>query len=151
MFEASHVMARQLITFSPETTAVEAIRLLLENKISGAPVVDNHDRLVGIISEFQLLSVIFDTQTALTPVGELMTKEVITIYEDTPLVDVAQAFISLRIRRLPVLKDGKVVGQVSRRDVLRCVVAEHENKLNPRVELVHHTSPADELGEVPVS
>lgn len=139
MFQASHVMARSLIKLSPGTSVMEAIRTLLKNRISGAPVVDHTGKLVGIISEFKLLEVAFDAATASMPVGELMTKEVITVEEDTPLTDLSQAFISLRIRRLPVVKDGKLVGQVSRRDVLRCVVNEtgSDDLLRTRDELVH--------------
>lgn len=139
MFQASHVMTRSLITLSPGMSATEAVRTLLTNRISGAPVVDHDGQLIGIISEFKLLQVIFDDSTASTPVGELMTRDVITINEDTPLTDVSQAFISLRIRRLPVLKDGILVGQVSRRDVLRCIVNEQgdDSIMSQRDELVH--------------
>ncbi len=146
MFQASHVMTRSLITLSPDMSAVDAIRTLLQHQISGAPVVDSTDHVVGIISEYKLLCVVIDEATAQTPVGELMTKDVITIEEETPLCDVAQALLSLKIRRLPVLKQGKLVGQVSRRDVLRCVVNEEGNDalLRSRDELVHREVSAND-------
>ena len=146
MFQASHVMTRSLTTLSPGTSAVDAIRTLLKHEISGAPVVDSTGHLVGIISEYKLLCVVIDEATAQTPVGELMTRDVVTIEENTSLCDVAQVLLSLRIRRLPVLKDGKLVGQVSRRDVLRCVVNEEGNDalLRSRDELVHPEVSANE-------
>lgn len=139
MSQASQVMTKSLITISPDMSATETIRTLLKNKISGAPVVDSDGQLVGIISEFKLLNVVFDELTSNQPVSELMTTDVITVDENAPLCDVAQVFISLRIRRLPVLKDGKLVGQISRRDVLRCIVNEEgdDDQLIHRDELVH--------------
>ena len=146
MFKASHVMTRSLITLSPDMSAADAIRTLLQHQISGAPVVDSTDQLVGIISEYKLLCVIIDEETAQTPVGELMTKDVITIKERTPLSDVAHTFMYLRIRRLPVLNEGKLVGQVSRRDVLRCIINEtgSDDLLRLRDELVHREVSAHE-------
>ena len=148
MFQASHVMTRSLITLSPGTSAADAIRTLLQHEISGAPVVDSAGNLVGIISEYKLLCVVIEEVTAQTPVGELMTRDVITVEEDTSLCDVAQVLLSLRIRRLPVLKDGKLVGQISRRDVLYCVVSEMSNDdlLCSQDGLVHReVSANDEL------
>ena len=139
MSQANQIMTKSLITISPDMSARDAIRTLLKNKISGVPVVDSDGQLVGIISEFKLLNVVLDEMTTHQPVSELMTTDVITVDEETPLCDVAQAFISLKIRRLPVLKNGKLVGQISRRDVLRCVVNEEggDNQVSHRDELVH--------------
>jgi len=125
MSHVDRVMTKNVITVTPETTVEAAIHCLLKHQISGAPVVDAKGKLVGIISEYQLLSLIHrEDVTRQTPVGELMTTDVVTIDLSTPLVDVAQAFVSLRIRRLPVVEKGRLVGLVSRRDVLRFAVSE---------------------------
>ena len=122
MQKAKDVMTRDVITLSPHTTAMEAIRILLDNRISGAPVVDSSGRLAGVLSEYQLLAVVYDSNILHSPVSELMTKDVISVDEETTLVDLAQSLVSLRIRRIPVINDGKLVGIVSRRDLLRAVV-----------------------------
>jgi len=125
MSHVQNIMTKNVITVSPETTVEAAVHCLLKHQISGAPVVESKGKLVGIISEYQLLSLIYrDDVTRQTPVGELMTTDVVTIDLSTPLVDVAQAFVSLRVRRLPVVDKGRLVGLVSRRDVLRFAVSE---------------------------
>ncbi len=119
---AYHVMTKDLVTLEPETTAEEAIEILLKHKISGAPVVNSDGKLVGIVSEYQLLAVIYDDGFKNQPIKELMTKEVLTVDEGTLLTEIANLFIVHRIRRLPVLRDGELVGQISRRDIIRFAI-----------------------------
>jgi CBS domain-containing protein len=99
----------------------EAIRILLENQISGLPVVDARGMLAGMISEFQLLETVFDPQIRDEPVCGFMTKDVISVEEGASLADVASLFIMHRIRRVPVLRGGQLVGLITRRDLLRYV------------------------------
>jgi CBS domain-containing protein len=119
---AHDVMTKNLVTLSPDTTAEEAIEILLKHKISGAPVVESDRTLVGIVSEYQLLAVIYDDGFKEQPIKELMTKEVLTVDEGTLLTEIANLFIVHRIRRLPVLHEGELVGQISRRDIIRFAV-----------------------------
>jgi len=145
MYQASRVMTKSLILLPPEMPAIEAMRVLLRNQISGGPVVDSDGNLVGIISEFALLGVVIDETTEQTPIEKLMTQDVVTVDVETPLCDVVQAFLSLRIRRLPVLDNGKLVGQISRRDVLRCIASNTNDgdQLEPRNEIVHPAEASD--------
>jgi CBS domain-containing protein len=100
----------------------EAIRLLLSNDVSGAPVIDSQGRLCGIISEYQLLEIVYDPDLRMKTVQEFMTRDVITIDEESLLSSAASLFVMHRIRRLPVVRNGRVVGNVSRRDLLRYVL-----------------------------
>jgi CBS domain-containing protein len=117
--------ANNLITFSPEQPVSEVIDIFLEKKISGAPVLNENQELVGIISEKDCLRVMIGSAYHNQPinmgkVADFMTRNVQTISEDQDVLDVAQAFLNTPIRRFPVLnKQGKVIGQVSRRDILR--------------------------------
>ncbi len=119
------IMAKILITFTPETNALTAIQTLLKNKISGAPVVDADDNLVGILSEKDCMRTIMessyhDEMGAL--VSELMSSDVETINEDASIFDVAGKFLNSRFRRFPVMdSDDQLVGQISRRDILRAI------------------------------
>ena len=123
---AREIMTTQLITLQPKMTVAEAIKTLLSHKISGAPVVDPDGALLGVLSEFDCLRAIANQQfhesmdeTGL--VEDLMTRGGQTIGPEMDLFQVAQAFVSRRVRRLPVLEGDRLLGQVSRRDVLRAL------------------------------
>ena len=123
---AREIMTTQLVTLQPKTTVAEAIKTLLRHSISGAPVVDEDGALLGILSEFDCLRAIANEQfhsdhDESGVVEDLMTRGGETIGPDSDLFQVAQTFVTLRVRRLPVLEDGRLLGQVSRRDVLRAL------------------------------
>lgn len=125
--KAEDYMATSLISFSPETRLFDAIRSLQEYNISGAPVVDAEGMLVGVLSEVDCLRAIL-TQTYHEEemgsgghVMDYMTPQVDTVAHDADLTTVARRFLDQGRRRLPVVRHGKLVGQISRRDVLRAV------------------------------
>jgi len=122
MYRAKDVMTRDVLKLSPTTTVEQAIRLLLEHSYSGAPVVTEDGTLTGIISEYQLLEVIYDPDTTKLPVEHIMTRSVLSVDESALLSDVASLFILHRIRRVPVLREGHLVGLITRRDVLRYII-----------------------------
>ena len=118
------VMATKLITFSPETLIGSAIQSFLENKISGAPVVDEKGNLVGMLSEKDCLWTLLESSYYNNLSGyvkDYMSTDLTTINLYDSLSEVAQKFLDLRFRRFPVLQNGKLVGQISRRDVLKAV------------------------------
>lgn len=118
-------MSGRLVTFSPQTDVLDAMRELVHHKISGAPVIDDHGHLVGMLSEFDCLKVVLAAGyhgDPGGPVSELMAPGVKTVDADMSIVDLAQLFQESRLRRYPVLKDNRVVGQISRRDVLRALL-----------------------------
>ena len=121
MLSANDVM-KHPITVTPNTTIEEAVELLLNNNISGLPVTDLQDQLVGIISEFALLTVTYDLKSCGEPVSQHMTADVVTVAPDTSLTEIADIFILHRLRRLPVVENSRLVGIISRRDLLRAAV-----------------------------
>lgn len=115
------IMATRLVTFTPDTNIHEAIRILLDKRISGAPVVDTAGALVGVLSKKDCLKIIFSSQYHDDwggPVREYMSTRVETLDAGLDLVSAAQLFLDSHFRRFPVLRDGKLVGQVSRYDIL---------------------------------
>ena len=123
---ARDLMVRKLVTFRPETPIHEAISQLLRSKISGAPVVGENGELLGLLSEFDCLKAVasgefFDEDSAYAgdTVADLMTADCHSISPDMGLYAITSSFVTLGVRRLPVVENGRVVGQVSRRDVLR--------------------------------
>lgn len=119
---ARDIMATRLITLRTSTDVFDAIDILLKHRISGAPVVDELGCYVGIFSEkcsiSLLVSAIYENLPT-TQIDRFVDREVATIDPETDLLTIAQVFQQTSFRRLPVLEDGVLVGQVSRRDLLR--------------------------------
>jgi CBS domain-containing protein len=117
-------MVKDLVTFSPETNVLSAIRTLLKHKISGAPVVDDDNQVVGMVSEKDCLQT-FLGSSYYNEMGELvseiMTSPVITVDANASIVEVAEKFLKNNYRRFPVLEQGKLIGQISRRDILTAI------------------------------
>ncbi|MFH1924326.1 MAG: CBS domain-containing protein [Planctomycetota bacterium] len=123
-FKAEDYMVKELVTVCPETDAYDAIGLLLKHRISGMPVVDEAGNLVGILSERDCLKTLLEAQYHNLPtalVKDLMSTGATTITPDTDILKVADLFLNERFRRLPVVDKGRLVGQISRRDVLRAI------------------------------
>ncbi len=123
---AKDFMTTRLVTLSPEMDVFEAIGLLLKNRISGAPVVDQQRNFLGIFSEKTSMQVLISAAYEQLPtcrVEAFMNKDPLRVIdEETSLLAIAQLFLDTPYRRLEVLRDGRLLGQISRRDVLR---AEH--------------------------
>lgn len=119
------IMASELVTFTPDTNINKAIHVLLEKRFSGAPVVDDNGNLVGVLSKKDCLKIVFSTsyhQDRGGPVSEYMSSDVQTLDTETHLIDAAKHFVDSSFRRFPVLKDGKLVGQISRHDILKSLL-----------------------------
>jgi CBS domain-containing protein len=119
-------MTPQLVTLTADMELLDAIALLVEKQISGAPVLDGQGNLVGVVTERDCLArtvVASYHGEAAGRVGEVMSREVTTVEADTSLMDVAASFVDARFRRYPVMDDNRLVGIISRRDVLRAVIA----------------------------
>jgi CBS domain-containing protein len=116
------IMATRLITFTPDMNIHEAIRVLLDKRVSGAPVVDADGALIGMLSKKDCLKIVFSSQYHDDwggPVSDFMSTGVETLDADMDLVSAAQLFLASHFRRFPVLRDGRLVGQVSRYDILK--------------------------------
>ena len=114
---AKDIMTTRVVTVKPSTPIADAARLLVRRKISGVPVVDEKDKtkVVGILTEADLLAAPSGAKT----VAEVMRKRVISVAPDTSVDDIAATLVKRKIKRVPVLDGGKLVGIVSRIDVLR--------------------------------
>lgn len=113
--KAADVMTTKVITVTEQQTKQQAARLLAQHAISGLPVVndDNNNIVIGIVTEYDVISKEGRT------VGEIMTRGVISVTPDTDLEEVSHILIRERIRRLPVLDQGRLLGIVSRADLVR--------------------------------
>ena len=123
-YAISDFMAKDLITFNPDTPIETAIESFFSNKISGAPVVDEYGELVGVLYEKDCKRTLIEASYYNNLGGhvkEYMSTGVFTIDIHDTLSDVADRFMQSRFRRFSVTKGGKLAGQISRRDVLRAV------------------------------
>ncbi len=124
--KVSDYMAASLVTFNPDMEMRLAISQLVEKRISGAPVVDDHGNLVGVLSEQDCMKVALSAgyyDDYAGQVKDYMSAKVTTIDADTSILTLAQLFIDSPFRRYPVMQNNRLVGQVSRRDVLRALEA----------------------------
>jgi CBS domain-containing protein len=121
MLTAVDIMTEDLVTIHPEASIREAIELLLKKGISGLPVVDQAGHLVGVVTEFAMLAMVYDHEVQNQTVDRHMTREVIAVDAEDPISRIADLCIVHRVRRLPVMKDGRLVGLIARRDVLRAL------------------------------
>ena len=113
-----------IITFKPDQPIQDVISTIINKKIAGAPVLDDQDHLVGMISEKDCLRLIVDQAYYNMPaetrkVSDYMTVNVQTLSSKTNIVDAAIEFLNSPIRRFPIVDNGMLIGQVSRRHILR--------------------------------
>lgn len=113
-----------MITFKPEQNIQEAIAIILYKKISGAPVVDEQRHLVGNLSEKDCLRIIIDQTIHNLPVedkkvSDYMSTKVFTFSPKTNVVEAAIEFLNSPIRRYAVVEKGTLIGEISRREILR--------------------------------
>ena len=124
----SDYMTKKLITFKPSDSLDHVINLLIKNKISGGPVVNDKNELIGIISEGDCMKHISDSKYYNMPmdsdntVEKNMASEVETIDKNMNIFDAATKFISSKRRRFPIVENGKLIGQISQKDVLKAAL-----------------------------
>jgi CBS domain-containing protein len=144
--KASDIMSAPVVTVLAGATIVEAAKVLLEHRISGAPVINDEGRLVGMVTEGDLFR---RSEIGTEPdprqrsqgspsrpdtfrcylkshgrqVKDIMTTDVVRVFEDTPLAEIAALLDLKRIKRVPVMRQGDIVGIVGRSDLLRALVS----------------------------
>jgi CBS domain-containing protein len=152
MLTAKDIMTRDVLSVSPDTSIEELSSILVKNEISGVPVVDDAGALYGIVTENDLISrnkrlhiptVVSFLDAAIylesskkfeqevkrltaTRVGDICSRKVVTIAEDTTVTDIATIMSEKKAHLLPVLRGGKVVGIVGKRDMVKAVARQAE-------------------------
>lgn len=120
-------MTTNLITFKPEQSVEDVIETLIKNRISGGPVVNSKNELIGIISEGDCIKQISDSRYYNMPMAhrtieQCMAKDVDTIDGEMNVFDAASKFINAKRRRFPIVENGKLVGQISQKDILKAAL-----------------------------
>ncbi len=118
-------MSVDVITFAPTDSVMDAMSVLLKQGISGAPVLGEDGRLLGVLSEEDLMEVVVQDSYYNENIGivsDFMQEAVEHVDPDMDILNLAQRFVRNHRRRYPVLQDGVLVGQISRRDVLQAAM-----------------------------
>ena len=144
MITAKDLMTKEVITVKPETPVKELVKMMSENDIEAIPVLNDKEEVVGIITDgdlvmraskfhmplfYQILGgvIYLEHPNAMeaelkkmlgTTAADVMTKRVVAVTEDTPLEEIASAMVTRKIKRIPVVKDKKLVGIIGRKDIL---------------------------------
>lgn len=119
--KASEIMIRPVVCANPDSSAHDVLEKLANTHFSGLPIVEDTN-VVGVVSENDLLQLFLQRKNLkTTPVSEIMTRNVVTAEQDCTIMSLIKAFIDNQILRLPITQEGKLVGIISRHDLLKVI------------------------------
>jgi CBS domain-containing protein len=121
-FIAKTIMTTNVISVKRQTEIYEAIRTLSDNNITGLPVVNDDMSIAGIITEKDVLKLLYDEESKPGKVEDFMTKGVVGFNEDDSLIDITECLIKNSFRRVPITTGGKLVGIISRKDIIAYIL-----------------------------
>ena len=120
MFNAKDIMTKEVSTVRQDAKITDVIRLLVQKRITGVPVVSDDMGLLGVVTEKDILKTLrYDPNIKGKSAADLMTNEIISFGENDDLMEVFETLVESNFRRVPILSEGKLVGIVSRRDIIK--------------------------------
>jgi len=123
MLNARDIMIKDVIVVHQTTPLLDAMRILVEKRISGLPVVDKDEKLIGVITEKDLLRLLVsDVITSQEVVGDYMSLDVQFFSPGDSVIDICEFFIRTNVRRVPIVENGRVMGVISRRDIIKLIL-----------------------------
>ena len=122
---AKDVMKSGLAIVKKQTSLYEAMNLLATKNITGLPVVDDYMNLVGILSEKDMLKLLYTPNAKPGFVGDYMTKQIVSFEKDTSLFVICHCMINNNFRRVPILESGRLIGLISRADIIAYILKNH--------------------------
>ncbi|MHC4551813.1 MAG: CBS domain-containing protein [Planctomycetota bacterium] len=123
MFETKSMMTSNVIAVKRDTPIVRAIEILIEQNVTGLPVVNDDMTLAGIISEKDTLGLLAELEDESAKVEDYMTTDVVTFDQEDDLIAICECLVNNNFRRVPILDDGKLVGIISRKDIIKYILA----------------------------
>ena len=115
MLKVKDIMTKDVITVGPTTSVRNLAMILIKNQISGAPVAGRNGKIIGVVSEADIVA------KKGKDVKAIMSKKIISVNEETPVEEIAQLMTAHKIKRLPVMRGDRVVGIVSRADIVSAI------------------------------
>ena len=118
MLKAKAIMTTDVVTVTKDTDIYDAIHVMVARNVTGLPVVDGTGNLVGVVTERDVLALLYNMKDRPGAVQDYMTPAVVAFDQEDSLVEIAASLRDHPFRRVPILKDGKLVGVVSRKDIV---------------------------------
>ena len=122
IFKAKNIMTTDIAYVKKDTPIYDAISILVERNITGLPVVNDDMSIAGVISEKDVLRLLYDIEDTPGNVENFMTKGIVIFNEDDSIIDIAECFIKNNFRRVVVTSGGKLAGIISRKDVIKIIL-----------------------------
>ena len=113
---------REPIFVKRDTEIYDAIQMLVDHNITGLPVVNDDMTLAGIVTEKDVLQLLYDIEARPGKVEDFMTKEVVFFDQEDSLIDITDCLMANHFRRVPITSGGKLIGVVSRKDIIACIL-----------------------------
>lgn len=121
MVSAKDVMSADVMTIREDTKMKDIIKLLVQHRITGLPVVSEDNRLLGMVTEKDILKILYERQPNVKTAGDLMTSNIESFDANDNLMEVFKALVENNYRRVPILSEGKLAGIISRADIIRFI------------------------------
>lgn len=122
MFDTKSIMTTNVIAVKKGTPIGKAMEILVAKNITGLPVVDNDMALIGIITEKDVLRLLFDLKNDSGIVEDFMTNDVVSFDQNVDIIAICEYLVSANFRRVPIVSEGKLVGIISRRDIMKYIL-----------------------------
>ena len=119
MLKAKDIMTTEVVAVSKDADIYRAIRMMVENNVTGLPVIDKDRMLVGVVTEKDVLKLLYDVEDRPGKVEDFMTRAVVAFDQETDIATVADGLAASHFRRVPILNHGRLVGIISRKDVIK--------------------------------
>jgi len=122
MHEIEEIMSTDVVSVTPDTPASRVIELLVENDITGIPVVDSDGQLVGVVTEKDVMGVLSGPEETGGRARDYMTDAVVSFEQNDDVIAVCECLVNNHFRRVPILNEGHLVGIISRRDLIKYII-----------------------------
>ena len=122
MFKAKDVMKTDVVTIKKQAPIYDAIRTFVESNITGLPVVNDDMTIAGVITEKDVLSLLYNIEDRVGKVEDFMTKGVVSFNQEDSLIDVTECLIKNNFRRVLITSSGVLVGVISRKDIITYIL-----------------------------
>ncbi len=122
MYEIKAIMSRDVVSVNQDSPMARAVELLAEHDITGLPVVDDGEHLVGVVTEKDVMGLLSDQDLASHKVRDYMTEEVVSFDENEDLIAICECLVNNPFRRVPILSENRLAGIISRRDLIKYIM-----------------------------
>jgi CBS domain-containing protein len=119
MVTAKDVMTKEIISVRDTTDVKKVLKLLVEKNVTGLPVISDEGYLVGMVTEKDILQMLYKQTIKNRTVSDMMTHGIVSFDENDNLIDIYKCLMENNFRRVPILSEGKLVGIISRRDIIK--------------------------------